>query len=319
MIFDGKLIFITGGTGYLGRRLIRRLLSGQEGFPEKIIVLCRSENSVRSIPKDEIIQVEMGDLDNISLLRSIIKETNIVMHLAAVKQIPLLESFPEEAIRVNLLSTQNILQAVKEVGVNVESVLGISTDKACKPVNVYGMCKALMERLLCNCKWVGTGVRMFCVRYGNVINSTGSVIPLFLNQIKSGDKVTITNPSMTRFFISSGKAINAIFDSLKRANCGDIFIPHIKSYRLGDIPKLLDPGCQVQVTGTRPGEKIHEILVSEEELSRTAISNGYFSIRPFGSEVDNQGLSQEYSSRDNLMSDEEMAALIKEEMHEPVA
>jgi UDP-glucose 4-epimerase len=336
MIFNGKRILITGGTGSLGKTLVRRLLSGKDGKPKKIIIFSRDETKQhqmrveyknKKFVTDEVIYHNfeellgfwIGDVKDYHSVLSVLRDVDIVFNAAALKQVPTCEYFPFEAVMVNIVGAQNIVRAIKENNLPVETVVGISTDKACKPVNVMGMTKAIQERIFINANLQSSGTRFICVRYGNVLASRGSVIPLFHEQILSGNDVTITTPDMTRFLLALDYAVDLIFAAVENAIPGETFIPRVPSARVYDIAKVLigKRKNKIKVIGIRPGEKIHEILVSEEESHRTIKRDDYYVILPILPEIkrnvnDNvQYLNKEYSSSDDIMSIEETLKLLR--------
>src|SRR5262249_50336081 len=224
MIFEGKRILVTGGTGSMGKTFVRRVLAGDMGTPRKVIVFSRDEAKQhemrtsylhRAVATDEVIfrnfmnvlEFRIGDVQNYAEVCSAVKGVDIVINAAALKQVPTCEYFPLQAIGTNCLGASNIVRAIEESGSPVETVVGISTDKACKPVNVMGMTKSLQERIFIAANVLNRRTRYICVRYGNVLASRGSVIPLFHDQIRNGGPVTITVPEMTRFLLSLDEAV----------------------------------------------------------------------------------------------------------------
>lgn len=325
MILDGKRILVTGGTGSLGQRLVRRLLTGEMGRPAKITVFSRDEAKQhymrldflhRRAATDEIIYQDSGDLlsfrigdvRNPSSLLQALRETDVVFHAAALKQVPTCEYFPFEAVQTNILGANNLVCALRENDTPVELVIGISTDKACKPINVMGMTKALQERILLEANIDREGTRFLCVRYGNVIASRGSIVPLFVEQIKGGGPVTITLAEMTRFLLSLDRAVDTVFAAVKGGRGGETYVPQVPSANVVDIARALMDEKEVEITytGIRPGEKVHEIMVSEEECFRTIERDGYYVILPVLPELRRgfeftPALQGEYSSmHDNL-------------------
>ncbi len=335
MIFDRKRVLITGGTGSLGKTLVRRLLSGKDGKPKKIIIFSRDEAKQHQMRVEyknkrfatdeviyhnfeELLEFWIGDVKDYHSMLSVLRDVDIVFNAAALKQVPTCEYFPFEAVTVNIAGAQNIVRAIRENNLPVETVVGISTDKACKPVNVMGMTKAIQERIFINANLQSNGTRYICVRYGNVLASRGSVIPLFHEQILSGNNVTITTQDMTRFLLSLDYAVNVIFAAVKNANPGETFIPRVPSARVIDIAKILigKRKNKIKIIGVRPGEKIHETLVSEEEAQRTIKRGDYYSILPILPEIKRnvdrnvQFLNKEYSSSDDIMSIKEAHKLL---------
>ena len=336
MILNDKCAVVTGGTGSLGKVLVRRLLSGELGRLRKIIVFSRDEakqhamrieyKQLGNAPTDEIIyhnsaqilEFHIGDVRDLHSVSAVLRNADVVFNAAALKQVPTCEYFPVEAVRTNILGSENIVRAIREHGLPVQTVMGISTDKACKPVNVMGMTKAIQERVLIHANLDCPQTRFVCVRYGNVLASRGSVIPLFLEQIRNNRTVTITTKEMTRFMLSLDQAVDAVFAALLNANRGETYIPRIPSARITDIAHALigNRPIKIATTGIRPGEKVHEILISEEEAHRTVLRGKYYVILPILPElrtkIQDEAMSEfEYSSADNLLGLEDVIALLR--------
>ena len=328
-----KNIVVTGGTGSLGKVLVRRLLTNELGRPRKITVFSRDEAKQhemrlsyqhRRTATDEVIyhnfeqllQFRIGDVRDIHSVSTLLRDADVVFNAAALKQVPSCEYFPFEAVQTNIAGAENIVRAICEHHLSVETVVGVSTDKACKPVNVMGMTKAIQERIFVRANLDHSATRFICVRYGNVLASRGSVIPLFHEQIKHGGPVTITTIEMTRFLLSLEQAVDTIFAALQHANAGETYIPRVPSARVVDIAEALigDRPVETKITGIRPGEKVHEILVSEEEAHRTIERGNYYAILPMLPELvsakPERPLEKEYSSNDILMSKRELAELL---------
>ena len=335
-MLTGKKIVITGGTGSLGQVLIRRLLSGEMGQPSKIIVFSRDEAKQHNMRveymqkkavTDEVIyrnfqqllEFRIGDVRDFHSVSSCLRNVDVVFNAAALKQVPTCEYFPFEAVQTNIEGPQNIVRAIRELNLPVEMVVGISTDKACKPVNVMGMTKAIQERLFIRANLDCPNTRFICVRYGNVLASRGSVIPLFHEQIRQGGPITITTNDMTRFLLSLDQAVDTIFAAVKVGYRGETYIPNVPSAKMTDLANVMigDRPIKTEITGIRPGEKTHEILVSEEEAYRTIPRNGYYVILPILPELrrndaENNYLSKEYSSADYLMSEQDLQSLLNQ-------
>ncbi|HWW76645.1 MAG TPA: polysaccharide biosynthesis protein, partial [Pyrinomonadaceae bacterium] len=270
---------------------------------------------------ERLLRFRIGDVRDPHSVATALREADVVFNAAALKQVPSCEYFPYEAVQTNVVGAENIIRAVREHRLPVETVVGVSTDKACKPVNVMGMTKAVQERLFVRANLDGGDTRYVCVRYGNVLASRGSVIPLFHEQIKRGGPVTITTADMTRFLLSLEQAVDTVFAAVRGAKPGETYIPRVPSARVTDVAAALigDRKIETVVTGIRPGEKVHEILVSEEEAFRTEARGDYYVIRPMlpeltGDEGVKEPLGREYSSADDLMTREQVAALL--ERHE---
>jgi len=219
----------------------------------------------------------------------------------------------------NIHGAANIVRAVREGNLPVEMVIGISTDKACKPINVMGMTKALQERVLIEANRDSNKTRFNCVRYGNVIASRGSIIPLFVEQITNNQPITITLAEMTRFLLSLDRAVDTVFEAVRTSGRGETFVPKVASAKISDVALALmgDKQLPIVYTGIRPGEKIHEIMVSEEECFRTVERNGYYVILPVLPELRGedknkmvQALETEYSSKDNNLSVDALKQLL---------
>lgn len=297
-MLTGKGVLITGGSGSLARVLLRRLLSGELGELARIRLFSRDEAKQhdlrlaylhRSVATDEVIyhnydravQFQIGDVRDPDSIRTALDGIHVVFHTAAMKQVPTCEYFPYEAVRTNIGGAENLVHAIRG-GTEVETVIGISTDKACSPVNVMGMTKALQERVFVRANLDSPGTRFACVRYGNVLASRGSVIPLFLDQIRRGGPVTVTTPEMTRFLLSLEEAVDVTFRALRSANPGEIYVPAVPSARIADVAEALiaDGDNDIVFTGIRPGEKVHEVLVSSEEAHRTTWRDEQWVVAP---------------------------------------
>lgn len=342
-MFEGKRILITGGTGSLGQALTRRLMTGAEGTPDDVTVFSRDEAKQhymrldflhRASATDEVIfensrqrlKFLIGDVRDYGTMARAAKGADIIFSAAALKQVPSCEYFPWEACRTNIEGAANLVRAIAELDLSVELVVGISTDKACKPVNVMGMTKAIQERVYIDGNLHHPSTRFVCARYGNVLASRGSVVPLFLDQIAAGGPVTITTPDMTRFLLTLDDAVDTIFAAVRSAAAGDTYIPRCASATMTDLAAYLigDRNIETVFTGIRPGEKIHEILVSEEEATRTVNGEpGYFAIRAMLPElagpVAEPALVGEFSSAGSLMSEAELADFFERKMPGAVA
>jgi FlaA1/EpsC-like NDP-sugar epimerase len=266
----------------------------------------------------ELLQFQIGDVRDFHAVSAVLRRADVVFNAAALKQVPTCEYFPFEAVQTNIIGPENIVRAIREYKLPIDTVVGVSTDKACKPVNVMGMTKSLQERIFIHANMDCPDTRFICVRYGNVLASRGSVIPLFLDQIRSGGPVTITTPEMTRFLLSLNQAVDTIFAALAKAKRGETYIPRVPSARMTDLAGVLIGSRPVKtiVTGIRPGEKIHEILVSEEEANRTVSRGDYLAIMPMLPELRSpkateKTITGEYSSADDLITKAALAKLLK--------
>ena len=335
MNLEGKRILVTGGTGSLGKVLIKRLLSNEMGRPKQIVVFSRDEakqhemrmeyQNKRKATEDiiyrnyqELLTFRIGDVRDFHSVATALRDIDVVFNAAALKQVPTCEYFPYEAVMTNISAPENIVSAIRELELPVETVVGISTDKACKPVNVMGMTKAIQERVFIHGNLDCPSTRFICVRYGNVLASRGSVIPFFHEQIKAGGPVTLTSADMTRFLLSLREAVDTIFAAVKGAKAGETYIPRVRSALVKDIADILieDRKIATTITGVRPGEKIHEILVSEEEANRTVARGEYLAIGSILPEIGHEEKGQsyyckEYSSAENLMSRAELEKVLR--------
>jgi len=339
MDMTGKRVLVTGGTGSLGKVLVRRLLSGERGQPEKVIILSRDEAKQhemrlayqqRRVGTDEVIyhnfsqilEFRIGDVRSYADVFSAASGAHVVIHAAALKQVPTCEYFPEQAMLTNCTGAANVVRAIGEGRLPVEVVVGVSTDKACKPVNVMGMSKAMAERIFTAANVLNSRTRFVCVRYGNVMASRGSVLPLFHQQIRNGGPLTITAESMTRFLMTLDHAVDTVFEALAHAAPGEIVIPRAPSASVINVARALigDRGTRISITGVRPGEKEHEILVSDEECRHTyPRGTGFYAIAPMLPELVRSDaatgtvpLDREYSSADAPVSAEETASLLRQ-------
>jgi UDP-glucose 4-epimerase len=331
-----KNVVVFGGTGSLGKLLVRRLLAGECGKLKKLMIVSRDEAKQHfmrlelqqlSVATDElfyrnyerVVQFHIGDIRDYSSVRTAIRDADVVFNAAALKQVPACEYFPYEAVLTNIVGAENIARAIRENPLRVQTVIGVSTDKACKPVNVMGMTKAIQERIYGRANLDCENTRFACVRYGNVLASRGSVIPLFHEQIACGGPVTITTETMTRFLLPLDHAVDTIFACLKGAKPGEIYVPKCPAANIRDLAEVMigDSGLEIKVIGIRPGEKEHESLVSDEESHRTTERDGYYVVQPILPELqhgefkpaDIAGL--EYDSRKDLMDKKQIKELLE--------
>ena len=299
---SGATILITGGTGSFGNRVARHLLDLN---PAQIRIFSRDEKKQwemqRRWPQFRYI---IGDVRDAGRLDEAMSGVQYVFHAAALKQVPSCESYPLEAIKTNILGTQNICTTARAAG--VKTVVALSTDKAVKPVNAMGTSKAMMEKLVCSQNQFGGSTTFCCVRYGNVMGSRGSVIPLFLRQIQENVPLTLTVPHMTRFLMTLDQSVDLVFHAMTMAQGGEIFVRKAPACTLQTLAEAMrrkyspqGTNHPIQEVGIRPGEKIHEILVNEYELQRVSESETYFTIHPeyrLPEELTPQALGSEYSS-----------------------
>lgn len=335
-LFEGKRVLVTGGTGSLGRALVRGLLSGRHGRPQKVVVFSRDERKQHDMrlgfarlsaateeviysDYERILKFHLGDVRDESSVAAALQDVDIVLHTAALKQVPTCEYFPFEAVRTNIVGAQNIVHAVAALGLPVETIVGVSTDKACKPIGVMGMTKAVQERIFINANVHCRNTRFVCVRYGNVLASRGSVVPLFVQQIRDGGPVTVTTPEMTRFLLSLEDATEAIWRAYAEAERGETYVPIVPSTQIVNVARALigDRPIEIKFTGIRPGEKIHEILIAEDEAYRTVRRGDYYVVKPILPELGpapkvTPVLEGEYSSRSSVMDLEATRTLLEE-------
>jgi FlaA1/EpsC-like NDP-sugar epimerase len=334
MILEGKRILVTGGTGSMGKTFVRRVLGAEMGEPRKVIVFSRDEAKQHDMRLDylhlsrttdesiyrnfmHVLEFRIGDVRDYAAVCSAVGNADIVVNAAALKQVPTCEYFPQEAIETNCGGARNIVRAIEENRYPVETVVGISTDKACKPVNVMGMTKAVQERIFTSANILSGRTRYICVRYGNVLASRGSVIPLFRDQIRRGGPVTITAPDMTRFLLSLNEAVDTVFAALREARAGEIYVPNAPAATVDNLARALigERAIEIMTIGVRPGEKMHEIMVSEEEIHHCARRGAYYAIKSMlpelGSETEPNALPREFSSADNVLSYAQTAELLK--------
>jgi UDP-N-acetylglucosamine 4,6-dehydratase len=280
MTLDGKTILLTGGTGSFGNQFVSRVLSQ---YPDA---------TIRIYSRDELKQSEMqkkfpsdrlrwfiGDVRDRSRMTRAAQGADIFIHAAAMKQVPACEYNPFEAVRTNVLGAQHIVDACIDAG--VQQVVALSTDKACNPVNLYGATKLCSEKLFVqgNAYAAQFDTRLACVRYGNVIGSRGSVVPLFREQAKQG-RLTITDERMTRFWLTLDQAVDLVFHTLDHMHGGEIFVPKIPSVRVTDLAAAIAPDVPREVTGIRPGEKLHETLLTVDEARHTVETDRHYVILP---------------------------------------
>lgn len=281
MIFDKKRVLITGGTGSFGRKFVEIALKKYN--PDRIYVLSRDElkqHEMRMQIDDPRLQFFIGDVRDIDrLYRAFQADIDVVVHAAALKQVPSCEHNPFEAIKTNIIGASNVINAAIDCG--IPKVMALSTDKAVNPINLYGATKLCAEKLFVqgNSYAGGKITRFSCVRYGNVVGSRGSVIPLFVKQRPSG-KVTVTDPRMTRFWITLEQGVEFVIKCTELMHGGEVFVPRIPSMGIMDLAKAIAPNCIVELTGIRPGEKLHETLISRDESRHTVALGDMFVIQP---------------------------------------
>jgi UDP-glucose 4-epimerase len=334
---DGANVLILGGTGSLGQRLFARILTNELGKPATLTIFSRDEAKQhfmrlaylnRETATDDIIyrdaasrvRFQIGDVRNLADVRRSADRADVIMHAAALKQVPTCEYFGAAAVDTNIMGAINLAQALREGIREEKSVIGISTDKACKPVNLMGMTKAIQERIFVQSNLDSPWVRYVNVRYGNVMASRGSAIPFFIDRVRRGMPVPITDYRMTRFLMTLDQSVDLIFSAFRLANPGETFLPRIPSAKIVDIARAIAGSEEypLEEVGIRPGEKLHEILVSEEEIAHTEVRDPNLVILPILPELRRPSGSKtpvpfdgEYSSADkNLTYDEVRAHLL---------
>lgn len=268
-VLDDKVVLVTGGTGSFGKAFVERALTSRA---RKIIVFSRDEQKHYQLERglqDHRLRYFVGDIRDRDRLQTALRGVDIVVHAAAMKHVPICEYNPIEAVQTNVNGAKNLIEAA--ISNNVERVIALSTDKAVSPANLYGATKLCMEKLViaANAYSGDRSTRFSVVRYGNVMGSAGSVIPLFRNQKKNG-KLTITDARMTRFWIEMRDAVDLVLRGLQLSNGGEIFIPKLPTTDIETLAEALAPGVPRTVVGIRPGEKLHETLISAEEARRTS-------------------------------------------------
>lgn len=281
MNWSDKVILVTGGTGSFGKKCIDILI--KEYHPAKVIVFSRDElkqHEMRVAGYDHpSLRYFIGDIRDVERLKRALHGVDVVIHAAALKQVPACEYNPMEAIKTNVLGSGNVIDAALDTGVS--RVVALSTDKAVNPVNLYGATKLAAEKLFVqsNAYAGGLATRFCCVRYGNVVGSRGSVVPVFLKQRESG-KITITDERMTRFWISLEQGVRFVIRCAEQMQGGEVFVPKIPSMKVLDLAKAVAPDARVEVIGIRPGEKLHEMLISEDESRTTVELDDMFVVQP---------------------------------------
>ena len=333
-MINGKTILVTGGTGSFGKTFVKKLLTNYD--PKKVIVFSRDEAKQHFMrveyknlisPTEEInynnfqekLDFRIGDVRDYDSLVSVVQEADIVVNAAALKQVPSCEYFPLEAIKTNCLGVANLIKAINTTKNNVKVCIGISTDKACKPINVMGMTKALQEKLFIAAN-INSECRFTCVRYGNVLASRGSVIPFFHDQIRNGQDLTVTHVDMTRFLMSLDDSVDLVLDAINHGERGETFIPITCSAKMIDLANVLKEANNhkgyVVITGIRPGEKLHEELIGEEESYRTYYNEeiNRYVIFPMLPELSKVPLNQNhsYSSKDYNMTRQSLMILLSQ-------
>jgi len=290
-----KAILVTGGTGSFGKKFIQTVL--EKHNPAKVIIFSRDELKQHEMRmagfNQPILRYFIGDVRDQDRLRRAMQGVDVVVHAAALKQVPACEYNPKEAIKTNINGTSNVVEAALDAG--VKKVLALSTDKAVNPVNLYGATKLAAEKLAVqsNAYAGGRETRISCVRYGNVVGSRGSVVPMFLQQRESG-KLTVTDERMTRFWITLEQGVNFVIRCIEQMHGGEVFVPKIPSTTIVDLARAIAPKAEIEFIGIRAGEKLHEVLISEDEARSTVELDDMYVVQPatspwFGYEWEDEG------------------------------
>ena len=323
MEWKDQSVLVTGGTGSFGKKFIEIMLD--EYKPAKLIVYSRDELKQHEMRADGFdhptLRYFIGDVRDYRRLRRAMNGVDVVIHAAALKQVPACEYNPMEAIKTNILGSSNVIEAGLDAGVG--RVMALSSDKAVNPVNLYGATKLAAEKLFVqsNAYAAGTSTRFSCVRYGNVVGSRGSVIPIFIHQRKNG-KLTITDNRMTRFWITLEQGVRFVIKCTEQMYGGEVFVPKIPSTKIIDLAQVIAPQAEIEVIGIRPGEKLHEVLINTDEARATVELDDMYIVQPsgslwFGHDWNDEGLSLPDGFR--YGSDTNPQWLTIEQMHEIIA
>lgn len=295
MDWTDKSVLVTGGTGSFGKKFIQIML--QEYHPARLVIYSRDELKQHEMREAGFVHPSLryfiGDVRDLERLRRAFQGIDVVVHAAALKQVPVCEYNPMEAIKTNVLGSSNVIEAALDTG--VKKVMALSTDKAVNPVNLYGATKLAAEKLFVqsNSYAGGKSTRFSCTRYGNVVGSRGSVVPVFLKQ-RSNGAITLTDERMTRFWISLEQGVRFVIRCIEAMHGGEVFVPKIPSMKVIDLAKVIAPQARIEMIGVRPGEKLHEVLISEDEARTTVELDDMFVVQPsgalwFGHEWSQQG------------------------------
>jgi len=325
-MLNGRTILVTGGTGSFGNKFIERVLTKYK--PRKIIIYSRDEYKQYHMQKkflkhEDSLRFFLGDIRDKARLYRAFGGVDYVIHAAALKQVPALEYNPFEAVKTNVVGAENIVDAAIDKG--VKKVIALSTDKAVNPINLYGATKLVAEKIFIAANaYSGERARFSAVRYGNVIGSRGSVIPLFMKVKQAGiKKFTITDERMTRFWIMLEQAVDLVITALKESEGGEVFVPNIPSMKITDLAKAIEPNCTFNFTGIRPGEKLHENLISYDEARNTKKVDDIYVIVPRFEVSDKtshkydkydsvpEGFSYRSDLNDKWLTQEQLRAIIK--------
>ena len=282
MTLDGSSILITGGTGSFGKAFLSQVL--QENRPSRVVIFSRDELKQYEMNQiwgnDDRVRFFLGDIRDRDRLAMALRGVDYVVHAAALKQVDTAEYNPMEYVKTNILGSENVIQAAIEMG--VKKVVALSTDKASSPINLYGATKLTADKLFISSNHysVEGGTRFAVVRYGNVMGSRGSVIPFFRRIANDGGPIPITDRSMTRFWITLPQAVDFVIDSLGSMHGGELYVPRIPSMRIVDLAEAIAPGVETVEVGIRPGEKLHEEMISIEDARRTVRQADRYVVQP---------------------------------------
>lgn len=323
MDWSNQVVLVTGGTGSFGRKFVEIML--QEHHPAKLIVFSRDElkqHEMRMSGFDHVdLRYFIGDVRDLNRLHRAMQGVDIVVHAAALKQVPACEYNPMEAIKTNILGSSNVIEAALDAGVS--KVMALSTDKAVNPINLYGATKLAAEKLFVqsNAYAGGTATRYSSVRYGNVVGSRGSVIPVFIKQ-RDQNKLTITDSRMTRFWLTLDQGVRFVIRCIEQMQGGEVFVPKIPSMKVVEIAKIVAPDAELEEIGIRPGEKLHEVLIHEDEARATVELEEMYVVQPsaawwFGHDWQKKG--QPLADGFRYSSDSNDVWLTLEEIQEIVA
>lgn len=303
-----KRLLITGGTGSFGTAFVSKVL--KEQLAEEIIVFSRDELKQYEMNlkfNSKSLKFVLGDVRDYSRLEQSLDGVEVLIHAAAMKQIPASEDNPMEVIKTNILGAENIVNAA--IKNSISNVIALSTDKAANPANLYGATKLCSDKLMISANSLSSNrsTKFGVVRYGNVLGSRGSVIPFFKSQIKHG-KITITDPGMTRFWITLDESVQFVLDSLEILQGGEIFVPKIPSFSIVDVANVIAPGIPTEIIGIRPGEKLHEVMITEDDSHNTVEFDNFYAILSPGIQANSNNYKNatkvpvgfRYSSENNL-------------------
>jgi len=316
----GKAVLITGGTGSFGRRFAELVLAKYQ--PRKLIIFSRDEHKqseMQTVLNDPRVRYFLGDVRDRDRLRYAFHEVDIVVHAAALKQVPMLETNPFEAVKTNIIGAGNVIDAAIECG--VQKVMALSSDKAVNPINIYGATKLCAEKLFVdgNTYTGSRPTRFSVVRYGNVVGSRGSVIPIFRKQAARGI-LEITDKRMTRFWLTLTQGVEFVVRCMDSMKGGEIFVPRIPSMRIIDLASAMGPSCKIKHIGIRPGEKLHEVLLTEDEARHALAFDEFFVIKPedpqwgydewVGGKVLPEGFRYSSDQNDTWLSSDKLLAML---------